>query len=231
MAHDLSHLRDRTLPTWQSVEDEDPMALVLVVNNARNLEAETFEQDVLAAAVRATIRLLLDPNFAARAAVDEWLDGRIRKIVKRARNKAWEDLRSLPLQRTFASQGSAEVRAFAPQRISQMEPQLRKLQVSGLDFPSSSITEPFETGLEILIDENLHLSTGKAVAQVCHAAQLFVMQGSEVDVQQWLDADMPLRFEKVSELAERHHDVEIRDAGFTEVAPNTLTCAATYIRS
>lgn len=224
---DITYLRNRELPSWQSLEDEDPMAMVLVVNSAHGTLAS--EQDVLSAAVRAVAFLLTDEEAEAREAIEQWLNGRIRKIVKRARNKAWDDLFALELPHTYVKLSDAEVYAFAPQRVSEMLPQLKKLQVSGLDFPKASASESDFHGLEILIDSNLHLSTGKAVAQVCHAAQLFMMQGDLAQVSKWRDDFYPTRFTYVEDIEAQERQIEVRDAGFTEVAPNTLTCAARYV--
>lgn len=227
VSQNFAHLRNRVLPTWQSTEAEDPMAMVLVVNNAH--DTEVVEQAVLSAAVTACVSLLLDERPAVQAAVDRWLSGRIRKIVKRARNKAWDDLSALELAHSFATSGEAQVLAFAPVRVSEQPKALRRLQVSGLDFPKASPASTQFSGLEILLDARLAMSTGKAVAQVCHAAQLFVMQGSEARVQHWLAANCPTRFTYSQDLAAEARDIEVRDAGFTEVAPNTLTVAARYV--
>lgn len=223
----IDRLRNRELPTWQSIEDDDPMAMVLVVNNDHGTMIS--EQDVLGSAVHAVTFLLLDEDEEAQAAIDQWLNGRIRKIVKRARNKAWDDLFALELPHAFSIQHDAKVYSFAPQHVSQMLPQLRKLQVSGLDFPKAEFKDYEFSGLEILIDSNLHLSTGKAVAQVCHAAQLFMMYGDEQNVRRWIDDMYRVRFRYVDDIEAEARDIEVRDAGFTEVAPNTLTCAARYV--
>lgn len=100
---------------------------------------------------------------------------------------------------------------------------LARLQIAGLDLPREPdpLREPsVDTGdsvasdaspvLTIAVAPDLTLTTGKACAQVGHAGQLALLG-------QW----HRLR-------ADEGRVALVLDGGFTEVAPGTATCAATF---
>ena len=149
-----------------------------------------------------------------------WNSDKIRKIVKRARNKAWSDILALDLPHLVAEVGDARVAVFAPLRPSEYPQPLARAQVSGLEAPHRR--GPLPAALRVHVDPALHMSTGKTVAQLGHAVQLFAVQcpaaaavwraqGTRVDVVAG-SPDGPLA-------------VVVHDAGYTEVPPGSLTAA------
>jgi peptidyl-tRNA hydrolase, PTH2 family len=92
--------------------------------------------------------------------------------------------------------------------------------------------------MALLVRTDLGMSRGKIAAQVAHAAVTAVLANAEEpDLRAWLEAGQPkvvLRVpdgERLAELAAAARaaglpvDV-VRDAGRTQVAPGTPTCAA-----
>ena len=78
--------------------------------------------DVAEAAARAVVALLAAPASAPGGvwspAVEYWRDGRIRKIVRRARGKRWEEVQGIDgvtvTQDGPSGWGQAAARAFVP---------------------------------------------------------------------------------------------------------------------
>jgi peptidyl-tRNA hydrolase len=138
------------------------------------------------------------------------------------------------------SVGSATVRVLLPHPVADTPLVLSRLQVSGLELSDPDLLAADGVAgsggpvLGIELSPHAVMSTGKACAQVGHAAQLGLMflpdQGR---VRAWAAAGFPLRVRTPSpqvwqELlaADAEEVVVVRDAGFTEVDPGTVTAAA-----
>jgi peptidyl-tRNA hydrolase len=87
----------------------------------------------------------------------------------------------------------------------------------------------------IVVNEALQLPRGKLAAQVAHAAVAAFLSSSKEVQRRWLEAGMPkvvLRCDSEETLRTLHAQAEsaglpvadIRDAGHTVVAADTLTC-------
>lgn len=87
----------------------------------------------------------------------------------------------------------------------------------------------------IVVNEALQLPRGKLAAQVAHAAVAAFLSSSNEMQRRWLEAGMPkvvLRCDSAAALLALHTQAEhagvpvadIRDAGHTVVAADTLTC-------
>lgn len=240
----LGGARDR------SVDDLEPWALPLVVRLER--DAAPTHTAVLAAAARAVMELLGDDRVAPEgewhAPVARWLDGRIRKVVRRARASRWEAVLDLP--GATATVDGAQVRALLPHPVADPPPEVGKLQVSGLeltddrpgDGPAGGGTPaPVAPALRIVPNPAVTMTTGKAAAQAGHAAQLALTYAPSETVSVWWRAGCPLRVETTAEAGWREaferedpqapdHGgvVVVRDGGFTEVAPGTATVLADW---
>jgi len=250
--------RDRVID--ETREQDDPWALPLVVRVER-AEPPTHEDAVHAAAL-SVVAILTRPEAAPVGFVPEgesaadpaeaeagpwhgalarWSEGWIRKVVRRARASRWQEIAAMP--GVTASVAGAEVRALVPHPVADPPPALARLQISGLDLPKQSDPElpddqPASTSpvLTIVIAPGLSLTTGKACAQVGHAAQLGLLQLDRTNVLRWAADGHPLRVvEATAEQWQRLLDAPfgvalVQDGGFTEVAPGTRTCAATFGR-
>jgi peptidyl-tRNA hydrolase len=223
----FENLRGLPRRTFRDIE-QIPRALVLVVDDSRIDGQIAPEAQILQASVQALMTVLASEEDATRDAVDAWVAGRIRKIVKRARGASWSRALTCGLPVEVAQVGRAHVAAFAPVELDGQPPELRRLQVTGLQSSDDTPAETPRPHLAITLDAALGMSTGKRVAQVGHAAQLFAMYGPQTAVQDWAGAGFPVRIDTAELLDESGADVAVHDAGFTEVPEGALTCVAVY---
>ncbi|MEU9486496.1 peptidyl-tRNA hydrolase [Streptomyces decoyicus] len=186
--------------------------------------------DALETAARAVLVLLSDERSAGdgewAAAVRDWQDARIRKVVRRARGAEWRRAEALP--GITVTGRRAEVRVFPPVPLDGWPKDLARLQVSGteLDDPEPP-GAPAADAPVLWLNPGLEMSAGKEMAQVGHAAQLAWWELSEEERAAWRAAGFPLsvraagsaRWEELT----RGGGPVVRDAGFTEIAPgNTV---------
>jgi peptidyl-tRNA hydrolase len=213
-------------------DDVPQFALPLVIRVER--EAPPHRTDALDAAARAVLVFLTDPRVTApdgewAEAVRAWTDGRIRKVVRRARGAPWRRAEELP--GITVTEGTAEVRVFPPVPVDGWPPELSKLQVSGteLEDPQSPPDPP--NGLPLLyLNPRLPMTAGKAMAQVGHAAQLAWYAADAKIRSEWKGSGFALAVRTASparwtELLASGLPA-VRDAGFTEVAPGSCTVVA-----
>jgi len=230
--------------------EEEPWALSLVVRVEReSAGGPPGHTDVLVATARAVVALLVDertadPGGVFHDAVERWRGQRIRKIGRRARGGRWDRTADLP--HVEARAGSAQVRAFAPHPRDDAPAVLRDLQVGGLeltdpDSPDRDHGPPEHPGtpagpvLTVRLAPGVSMSTGKAVAQVGHAAQLALERLDRRTVLTWLGAAVPdvatglaVRVVEGAPVLPASRRVDVRDAGYTEVAPGTVTVSAGF---
>lgn len=107
--------------------------------------------DVAEAAARAVVGLLASPEASLDGpwhdAVERWRHGPIRKLVRRARGKRWEEVQEIPgvtvSQDGPHGWGTAQARAFVPGPVRPLPPALARTQVEGTQFPAGDeLPEP-----------------------------------------------------------------------------------------
>lgn len=197
-------------------------------------------QAVCAAAARAVVTLLADERSRGEGEwadhVHRWRDGRIRKLVRRARGVRWERCHALP--GVTVQENGAHVRCFVPMVARPLPRELDDLQVAGTDYPREA-TEPRQEPrppavVVVALSPAVRLSTGKAAAQCGHAAQLawerLVHAGeSEILRRWWLD---DWRVDVVDDCTPERWNaysgapIHVVDAGLTEVDGPTETARA-----
>jgi peptidyl-tRNA hydrolase len=213
--------------------DEAPQyALPLVVRVERG--APPARTDALEGAARAVLWFLDDPRVTDpegewAAAVHAWTDGRIRKVVRRARGAGWERAQALP--GITITQGSAEIRVYPPVPVDDWPPDLARLQVAGTELEDPEPPPAVPDGTPVLwINPGLEMTAGKAMAQVGHAAQLAWIRLGATDRADWRANDFDLavrtaRAERWASLVTSGLPI-VQDGGFTEVAPGSCTVVA-----
>jgi peptidyl-tRNA hydrolase len=209
----------------------DQYALPLVVRVEKAMPPA--RTDALEGAARAVLALLNDPRSAGdgewAALIRAWTDGRIRKVVRRARGSAWERASALP--GITVTHGSADVRVFPPVPVDDWPPDLAKLQVSGTDFTDPGPPPAPAAGTAVLwVTPRIAMTAGKAMAQVGHAAQLAWWQLSPGVRSAWKERDFDLAVRTAAPgqwagLVASGLPL-VTDGGFTEVAPGSMTVVA-----
>jgi peptidyl-tRNA hydrolase len=189
--------------------------------------------DALEAAARAVLLMLTTDRPEWVPAVRAWDGQRIRKVVRRARGAEWR--RALTVDGLDVVHGGAELRIYPPVPVDDWPPELSRLQVGGtnLDQPSEPPPVPAGTPL-VLLSPHVDLSTGKAMAQAAHAAQLGWRDVGRARRRRWLEAGLPVAVRDASvgewDAAIARGAPVVHDGGFTEVAPGTPTALFTVSR-
>lgn len=223
-----------TDPFARRVADRDAapqFVLPLVVRIER--EAPPARTDALETAARAVLTLLTDERSIGAGewaeAVHDWQDGRIRKVVRRARGAEWRRVEALPGITVHGK--TAEVRVFPPVPLDGWPKDLARLQVSGTDLDDPEPPAAPEPGVPVLwFNPGVQMTAGKAMAQAGHAAQLGWWSLPRERADAWRGEGFPLAVrtasaEQWSRLAARGLPT-VCDAGFTEIAPGSVTAIA-----
>ena len=207
--------------------------LTLVVRVEKN--ARPAQTDALETAARAVLAILADERSTGEGewaeAMTAWQDDRIRKIVKRARGTEWRRAEALAGITVLGM--TAEVRVFPPTPVDAVPPELANLQVSGTDFEDLEELPLPEPGVPVLwVNPRLEMSSGKAMAQCGHAAQLAWWELSAEGRKEWAAADFALAVRTATPtywqtLLGSGLPI-VQDAGFTEVEPGSRTVIADH---
>src|SRR5699024_5071769 len=156
-------------------------------------------------------------------ALAEWYGHRIRKVARRARNKAWDDVQALP-----GVTVNNQAQAFAPSALQDVHPLLARLQIGHTDIAPEEVGTPRSDAPVIYVDNTLEMTAGKAAAQVGHGSMLYAASLTAEQAWQWAQEEYALSVREVPRevfnQALSQPDAEvIRDAGYTEVAPDSAT--------
>ncbi|MET9366436.1 peptidyl-tRNA hydrolase [Streptomyces griseoflavus] len=207
--------------------------LPLVVRVER--AAPPARTDALETAARAVLVMLSDERSTGEGAwaraVRDWQDGRIRKVVRRARGAEWRRAEALP--GVTVTGKSAEVRVFPPVPLDGWPKDLARLQVSGTDLDDPDPVPPADPGTPVLwLNPGLEMSAGKAMAQAGHGAQLAWLALSPEDRAAWHATGFTLAVRTASPARWPALTAgglpTVRDAGFTEIAPGSCTVVAEH---
>ena len=184
----------------------------------------------LEAAARAALAVCLDPRAATDGewhdAVATWVDARIRKIARRARGAHWAAVQELP--GVTVAVGDAEARALLPGPVDDVPKIVARLQIGGTDLPDDD-PGPLPPGIPVIwVNGALGMTVGKAAAQVGHASMLDAAARGLTTVPPYAVRTVGReRWAQLCRAVERGEAVAVRDAGFTEVAPGTITAITT----
>lgn len=192
---------------------------------------------ILAAAAAAALALCLDervgPDGPWQQRYLAWQGSRIRKVSRRARGAQW--LAAGEIDGLTVDLDGAQARALVPGPVGELDPRIKRLQVGGTDLEHDTPRDPDPDLYVLWVNSALEMTVGKAAAQVGHATMLLAGALPAADVYAWSrrdyrcavrDAD-PEHWDYLKSLVMQGKAIAVRDAGFTEVAPGSMTVIAT----
>jgi peptidyl-tRNA hydrolase len=202
-------------------------AMPVVLRLERTPAART---PVLEAAARAALAVCLDPRSEPGGEWHEdvavWIGSRIRKIARRARGAHWAAVQELP--GVTVDVDGAQARALLPGPVDDVPRVVGRLQIGGTDLPDDAPGPPPAGVPVIWVNGALGMTVGKAVAQVGHASMLDAAARGLREVPPYAVRTVGAgRWAELCRAVERGAAVAVRDAGFTEVAPGTITAITT----
>lgn len=179
--------------------------------------------DALEAATRGVLQILTGEQW--REAIERWDGQRIRKVVRRARGAEWR--RALTVDGLDVVHGSCELRVYPPVPVDDWPPELARLQVGGTQLDDPQPPDPHLSGPLVLLSPHAEMTTGKAMAQAAHAAQLGWRAASARQRQRWAASGFATAVRDATprqwQAAVGAGAPVVHDGGFTEVEPGTAT--------
>ncbi|WP_091533347.1 peptidyl-tRNA hydrolase [Microlunatus soli] len=229
--------------------DEDPdqiRAMQLILRMERDRTPSWHAALRLAASGAA--RICLDPRVGTdpdwTEAITAYAGGHIRKVTRRGRGAPWAATADLP--GVTLADGDTEVRVLLPGLVDELDKRVAKLQVGGTDAPVDEppTFDPPAGTLRVWIPPEPAMTLGKTMAQAGHAGMIaaaLLSADSPELLRRWADAECPVdvrradghRWQQLqSAVADAGRAwaqdglLAVRDAGFTEIAPGTITVIA-----
>lgn len=191
---------------------------------------------LLAAAASSAVALCLDervgPDGEWAQRYLAWKRSRIRKVARRARGAHW--LAAQEVDGVTVEIDGAQARALVPGPVGAIDPRIKRLQIGGTELPFDEPID-FDPRYPMLwVNSELGMTVGKAAAQVGHASMLLAGALPVQDAYAWAESGFrcgvaeadPGRWASLREQVAEGGAVAVRDAGFTEVAPGSMTVIA-----
>ncbi|WP_033288457.1 aminoacyl-tRNA hydrolase [Amycolatopsis jejuensis] len=223
--------------------DEDPdevraMPVILRIERAEPPGRTALLEAAAAAALAACLDERSAPGGEWSEPVHAWLDNRIRKVARRARGAHWQAVLDLP--GITVNVDGAEARALVPGLVKDAPKEVSRLQISGSELPADTPGAPPSDVPLLMLNPDVPMTVGKASAQVGHATMILASLLSDAELATWADrgyrvavrTPSPGRWKELCPIDDpeagwrENRVVAVRDAGFTEVDPGTITVLA-----
>jgi len=189
-------------------------------------------------------------------AVHDYCTGHIRKVTRRARAGHWDAIADLPgITLADPPAGSSvdpttEIRVLLPGLVSELDKRVSRLQVGGTDAPRDDEPaprpqdRPLGAALRVWVNPAVAMTLGKTMAQTGHAGMIAAALLAGTDptaLRRWAAGglrtsarvlDRAVFDRMLAVLADpatawqQHGLLAVRDAGFTEIDPGTVTVIA-----
>lgn len=204
-------------------DEQEPYVLPIILRLEKDENLKPSHEEAQLATAYAIVNFFdshkILPGGEWEASVTKWLNGRIRKVARRARGKEWEAVKALP--HVSASYGKAEVIILEPHPNFGPPTEVKKLQVSGLDLKRKQVDVPDSFTNLLVFSENpdITYSSGKSLAQISHACQLAIFNSTQESISSWVSSGVKIAIAPWDSF----NGVEIHDAGFTEIDAGSLT--------
>ncbi|MFC6011002.1 aminoacyl-tRNA hydrolase [Nocardia lasii] len=237
-AADFAALHAELARGYGSAGDPDDPAMVQAMQMVLHIPKldPPARSALLAAAASAAVAVCMDPRSAPGGEWEPrylaWKRARIRKVARRARGAQW--VAAGAVDGVTVEVDGAQARAFVPGPVGAIDQRIRKLQIGGTELEHDE-PGPADPTLPVLwVNAALSMSVGKAAAQVGHASMLLAGALPLDAVIDWAargfgcsvrDAD-ERQWASLVERVRAGRAVAVRDAGFTEVAPGSMTVIA-----
>lgn len=231
------------IPSEGAGDADVPWAMQIVVHAEKDPAPQhTAVLAATASAVAVALAAFTSPaaDPEVRARTERWRSGPIRKVVRRARGAGWT--RQLVVPGAFVHHAhGVDIAVHVPGPVDEVDPEIARLQVGGLtlqdtdqpDDPAADpAADPAGADVRLVLNPHVALTTGKAAAQVGHAAQLVLQTIPDDKATAWVAAGAPVQVVAGDEaewdrlLASA--PVVVTDGGFTEVPRGTNTVVATH---
>lgn len=232
--------------------EQDPAA-VRALQLILHLERDPLPSwhSAVALAARASAAICLDPRSEPGGEwyhpVLSYCTGHIRKVTRRARASQWTATAELP--GTTLSEGVTDVRALLPGPVSELDKRVSKLQVGGTDVEADEPPGGPVPGGTLVVHPapDLPITLGKAMAQAGHAGMIVaaLLAGDQrPTLRSWYAAGMPVTVRRIDAESwaglrravadpggawRSERVLAVRDAGFTEIDPGTVTMIARLV--
>lgn len=224
----------REISGFEDVSD-DPYQLSIIVKDTKNFTS----LEIMKALSEAIVDFVPVRQDAAERGENwiEWLNGRFRKIVKRLKpsqfDKLSEQLANDDVEHFVFENGNVSVIVLSPQHKSFQPSYLKRAQLSGLTTVKEDIIQSWDkTKSTVLINQSADMSVSKMLVSSSHAVQMakqFVYDSENLSTDDFNISEFDFVLLNIDETIA--YDVEIVDAGLTEVASGTMTAAVMFKNS